>query len=161
MARTNRPNLCTITWNPSEVNVIDLAMLASYIAEVDREVVRPFVSERFRSETRPLQVSYIMMASPLVIDIVASASDGAAGVLALGVFGFILRHPESIGGWIGRFRTSMYRNQREALIEKSDYLRTRAQLEARGEPIIRFERDVLPTLGRSPNQPGYRDDREF
>jgi hypothetical protein len=146
MAGMNRPDLCTLIWSAGQVSVTDLATLTTYMDEVYLEVIQPLAIQRFNSAAGPLQVSHISLSSPLTIDIMSQAGDGSIGLLALGAFGYALGHSEVIGGWIGNFRASMYRSLGEALREKDRYLRAKAALEVRGQPIARFERDILPGL---------------
>jgi hypothetical protein len=145
MSIVDSSNPCKVVWAPGEVSLNDLAIFTSYMAEIESELAWPFATERSGTAPGSFRVSYIMLASPLILNVVSHAGEG---VTALGVLSYILKHPEEIGGWIGKFRTSMSNNQKDALIAKAEYLRTKSEIEVSGEPLIRFEREYQPHVRR-------------
>ena len=132
-----------ISWNPSELAINDLALFASTIADAHREATEYIRTQQPHllppDQTIPYpRVLRIGMASPLSAEI-AAYSDTGLGVLALGMLGYILRHPEAIGGWFSRARAASYKDRKDALEAKAAYIQTRATLEVSGRPVDEVE----------------------
>jgi hypothetical protein len=142
MAITDSANSLTISWNPSDISLADLKILTAYVADIDDQAARPWAISKLGSAPSSPLVTAIRMGSPLIAEIASNVHDGTVGVLTLGAVGYLIKHPEKLGGWVARFRAASYRDQRQKLIEKSEYLRTKAELEAYGGPILQFEREA-------------------
>jgi hypothetical protein len=54
------------------------------------------------------------MESPLAIQLIAN-SGNELSILALGMLGYLLKHPELLGGWMAQIRTARFRHRKEAL----------------------------------------------
>ena len=74
------------------------------------------------------------------------------GVLALGMVAYMIKHPETLGGWFSRVRIASLRDRRVALEEKDRYLRTRAAIEVKRRALEKFEIAVQEAPG-SPGKP--------
>ena len=149
MVRTDGES-CRIMWDPGRVSLADLSVLTSYMVDVYTDLARPVIAEQYGSHPSALEVNSIGMASPLSIEVVTQFGDPVIGALTLGAFGYIVKHPEAIGGWLGRLQVGWYGQRRDALLEKDRYLRAKAELTVQGEPVLAFEREVLPELLRRP-----------
>ncbi len=145
---------CPITWNPHIISLDRFAVFAGYLADLYSDVAVPYVmsaSWRFDRANEPPgspTVRAIRMNSPLIAELLSPVNE--AGVLALGVVGYILRHPETLGGWVGRVRKAWYESRMQAvearqaydrvahLPDQQEYLRGLAPITAEGQPIERF-----------------------
>jgi hypothetical protein len=151
MAINDPRNSVTIRWNPADISLADLKILSAYFADID-EAARLWAISKGSAPSSPV-VTAIRMGSPLIAEIASNVHDGTVGVLTLGAVGYLIKHPEKLGGWVARFRAASYRDQRRELIEKSAYLRTKAELEVYGEPILEFEREAALELGSISPEP--------
>jgi hypothetical protein len=112
------------------LNLDELVVFTSYLADLHSELAAPYVTTQFRqsfeSEEDPgsPQVAYIRMGSPLIAALISGSGNGL-GVLALGMVGYLLKHPETLGGWLSRVRAATYRDRIEALEQRSEYLHTK------------------------------------
>jgi hypothetical protein len=160
MATTERPNSITISWDPTDISLADLKILTAYVADIDDEAAQPWaINQRGSAPGSPL-VTTIRMGSPLIAEIVSHVENGTAGVLTLGAVGYFIKHPEALGGWVARFRGASYRDRTQALIEKGEYLRTKAEIEAYGEPILEFQSAAAADLQMSLTLPVSESESE-
>jgi hypothetical protein len=159
MAIADLPNIVTISWNPVDISLADLKILTAYVADIDDEAAQPWAINQLGSAPGSPLVIAIRMGSPLIAEI-TSHVDGTAGVLTLGAVGYFIKHPEVLGGWIARFRGASYRDRTQFLIEKSEYLRMKAEIEAYGEPILAFESAAESDLQMSLTPPESETESE-
>ena len=168
MVTPEREDSCIIKWDPQVLNLDELTVFISYIADLHSEVAVPYVTTQFsqsvESQEAPAspQVAYIRMESPLIAELISSSGNGL-GVLALGMVGYLIKHPENLGGWLSRVRTASYRHRIEALEQRAEYLRTRAAIEVQGRPIGRFEnaaREDRDRAAREDRDRAAREDRD-
>jgi hypothetical protein len=162
MVTPEREDSCIIEWNPQVLNLDDLVVFTSYLADLYAEVAAPYVTAEFRQLFQSQgvlvspRVSYIRMNSPLIAELVSDPG-GGLGVLALGMVAYMIKHPETLGGWISRLRRASYRDRILALEEKDRYLRTKAAIEVESRAIERFEvavREAPGSPGEAPGSPG-------
>jgi hypothetical protein len=162
MVTPEREDSCIIEWNPQVLNLDELAVFTSYLADLYAQVAAPYVTEEFgqlfqsQGDLVSPRVSYIRMNSPLIAELV-SDSGGGLGVLALGMVAYMIKHPETLGGWLSRVRSTSYRDHIVALEEKNRYLRTKAAIEVESRAIERFEiavREAPDSPGEAPRSPG-------
>jgi hypothetical protein len=71
---------------------------------------------------RPLMVERVHLNSPLEITLAAAGSTGVT-IYALHLLSVVLRHPDSIGGWLPRLAAGWYRARHEAEQARLDYRR--------------------------------------
>jgi hypothetical protein len=149
MTTPDSENSCRITWNPSELDIDELVVLTSYISDLHSEVAVPYAVTQVLSSTDytggssptlppPPRLVYCQMGSPLIADLM-SIPDNGVSLMALGLLGYILKHPETLGGWFSRVRGASYRSRESALKAKADYLRAKADFEVQGRPVELFE----------------------
>jgi hypothetical protein len=165
-----REDSCTITWNPRDLTIDDLAELTSLLVDLHNDVAVPYVIEEFTSPgsnvvpPKSPSVASISMGSPIVIQLVAA--QGVA-LNAIGMVGWILDMRDDIAGFLPGLRGTWHRDNRIADEEKlrriEDRLRhieDRGGVEARGRPIRTFEREYR-TKGRDRPKRSYprRDGR--
>lgn len=115
-----------------------------YLYQIERDLVWPYVSAEMNVEPAEFTVSAIQMSSPLVIEIVCQQVDDlSVKVMALGTFGYLLKHPELISRWVavvrGEVRTKASESARQALYARRDYLRARAEFHVESEAVTSFE----------------------
>jgi hypothetical protein len=162
MATIDRTDSCIIKWAPSEITIYDLEALSSYITGMHEQAVPLLESTQSGYvPISPPRVASISMRSPFSAEIVASLGDSTSGLLALGLLGYMLKHPEAIGGWLPRVGDAWYQQRTSALIAKAEYLNAKAELEIDGQPINTFETSLLPTLERSLNPPEAESEADF
>ena len=144
-------NTCTITWNPLVVNLDQFAVFVDYLADLYSDVAVPYVIDASWHSARPGELPdpprliAIRMNSPLIAELLSPENE--VGVLALGVVGYILKHPETLGGWVGRARTAWYETRRRAAQARQEYQDELAQL--------REEQEYLNALAQLPKQQEY------
>jgi hypothetical protein len=137
-------NQCWISWAPDEIAINDLALFTSYLADVHIEAVEYLTTQHEYQlppgETIPYpQVARMGKASPLVVELVSYSETGGLGLLALGMLGYLVRHPEAVGGWLSRARVASYVGRKDALEAKESYLQAKARIESGGRAIDTFE----------------------
>jgi hypothetical protein len=137
---TDRPNSITISWDPVSISLADLKILTAYVADIDEEAAQPWAATQPGSAPGSPLVATVRMGSPFIAEIVSHLENDTTGVLALGAVGYFIKHPEVLGGWVARLRGASYRDRTQTLKDKGEYLRTKAEIEAHGEPILEFER---------------------
>jgi hypothetical protein len=135
-------NSCVITWNPGELTLDGLAKFISLLVDLHSEVAVPYVTEELYQgsnvvELEPLRIASVHMGSPLATELLSGRNP--IDIVALGMVGYMLRHPERLGEFLSKVRTGRYRAERERIIERAKLLETRGRIEARGRPISRFE----------------------
>lgn len=152
MTTSDREYLCRITWNPSELDLDELVVLTSYIADVHNEIALPYALRELSSSAHYMDVSslplpppprlvYCQMGSPLIAHLMSTPD--SVGVLALGLLGYVLKHPETLGGWWSRVRGASYRSRASTLKAKADYLNEKATFEVQGRPVDVFEESII------------------
>jgi hypothetical protein len=144
------PPKCRIAWDPGELGTYDLLTLMLYLHQIERDLVWPYVSAEMDVEPAEFTVSAIQMSSPLVIEVVCQQVDDlSVKVMALGTFGYLLKHPELISRWIavvrGGARTRANESARRALYARRDYLRARAEFDVESEAVTNFENSYNST----------------
>jgi hypothetical protein len=149
MSTTDRPNSITIRWDPINISLADLKILTAYVADIDEEAAQPWAVNQLGSAPGSPLVAIIRMGSPLIAEIVSHLENDTRGILTLGAVGYFIKHPELLGGWVARLRGASYQGRTQELIEKREYLRTKAEIEVYGEPILEFEREAAPDLQSS------------
>lgn len=152
MTNPDTENLCRIAWNPSELDLDELVVLTSYIADLHYDVAVPYALTQLSSSTHylsessltpppPPRLVYCQMGSPLVADLM-SIPGNSVSLMALGMLGYLLKHPELLGGWFSRVRGASYQSRESALKAKADYLHTKADFEVQGRPVEMFEMSI-------------------
>jgi hypothetical protein len=152
MTTTDREDLCRIIWNPSELDLDELVVLTSYVADLHNDVALPYALTRMSSLTQytdgsgltlppPPRLVYCHLGSPLIADLV-SVPGNSLSLLALGMLGYILKHPEMLGGWLSRVRGASYRSREVALKARADYLNAKASFDVQGRPVEVFEKSI-------------------
>src|ERR1039457_2064671 len=152
---SGREDSCTITWNPSDITLDDLARFTSLLFELHNEVAVPYVTDGLYQagsnlvQPRSPLVASISMGSPLVTQLLA----GSGGVVSLGMVGFILKNPDKLGGFLPGISESWYKGKSKSLEAKLQYVESRARVDTRGVPIRKFEKEYSRTRGRRPDNP--------
>jgi hypothetical protein len=144
-----------IIWSPSGMTLDDLEQFTSLLVELHNEVAVPYVTEELYGPGSNIvtpespRVISISLGSPLVIHLLAESG----GVAILGMVGYILRHPDRLGGFLPSVIESWHRGWERALEAKITHIRAIGELNAQGLPIQTFERDNgdrgLTSLNRS------------
>jgi hypothetical protein len=134
---------CELIWNPPNLTLDDLAKFMSLVAELYTEVAVPYVTDELfqpGSNVVPSEsplVASVRMGSPLVTQLLA----GPNGILSLGMVGFILKNPKLLARFLPRFQGTWHEERQIAMEKKFRYIDARDRIEARGQPIERFERE--------------------
>jgi hypothetical protein len=148
MKAPERDDSCVIEWNPADLSLDDLMLLTSVLSDLYSGVAVPYETNDPSLLSPPEtvespQVAYIRMGSPLVTELFTT-SGGKVEILALGMVGYLLKHPEVLSQWLPRFRAGSYRARGDEQLEKrryEDILRTlaaRGQFEVQGAAVDKF-----------------------
>lgn len=144
MTTPEREASCTFIWSPHVINLDELAVFTSLLADLHSELAAPYVASElvgpteFELPTSPL-VTSLRMGSPIISELTAGSPDEWL-ILALGVVGYILKHPDRLGSFWPKIKEGWYRGEERALEARLRFIEARGSLEARGRPIERYER---------------------
>jgi hypothetical protein len=92
---------CKIIWQPSSLSLDEFAAFTDFLADLYTDIAVPNTANVFpqlaQSGELPSspQVESIQMSSPLIAGLF---SVDPLGILALGTAGYMLKHPEALGG---------------------------------------------------------------
>lgn len=154
---SEREDSCTITWNPPDLTLDDLAKFTSLLLDLHSEVAIPYVIAEDQSGSNlvlpksPL-VTSIRMGSPLVAELLSAPE--RIEIAALGAVGWILKNQDKLSEFLPRVRRTWDEENTRRLEARLRYVETRARVQARGRSIRTFEREYRSgrerTTGREP-----------
>lgn len=150
MVVPERDDACVISWNPPTLSLNELAKFTSFLDDLYAQVAAPWVAQELGESSKGSvipgapKITRIQMGSPLAIQLIAN-SGNELSILALGMLGYLLKHPELLGGWMAQIRTARFRHRKEALEAQAALqkclkeLNDKAEIQVHGPPIITFE----------------------